>query len=117
LDFEYTIHWTPNGVPARYPSSVVTATRTGEDPSYPGTEVFVVDFSGIEGAELPELVAVVEGAARMVDKQVVWNPYSNSWRVLMRMEGLGEGGTAEARCQLLFPDGSNSEVWAYQWTR
>lgn len=117
LDFEYALHWTPEITPARYPSSIVTATRTGEDPSYPGTDVFVVDFTGVEGSELPELVSVVEGSAKLVDDQVMWNPYSNTWRAVLRLEGQGEEGTAEVRCQLLFPDGSNSEVWAYQWTR
>ncbi len=117
LDFEYVIHWTPEVTPARYPSSIVTSTRTGEDPSYPGTDVFVVDFSGVEGSATPELVSVVEGAARLVDDQVVWNPYSKTWRAVLRLEGQGENGVAEVRCQLLFPEGENSEVWAYQWTR
>ncbi|MDQ8186038.1 glucan biosynthesis protein G [Pelagicoccus sp. SDUM812002] len=117
LDYEYTIHWTPEPAPVAYPSSIVTSTRTGADPSYPGTEVFVVDFTGVEGAEPPELLAVVEGAARLVDDHVVWNPYSKTWRAVLRMEGIGDEGTTEARCQLLFSDGNNSEVWAYQWTR
>lgn len=117
LNFEYAIHWTPEVVPARYPSSIVTSTRTGADPSYPGTEVFVVDFSGTEGSEPPELVSVVDGAARLVDDQVIWNPYSKTWRVVLRLEGIDDEGTAEIRCQLLFPDSVNSEVWAYQWTR
>ncbi len=117
LDFEYAIHWTPEVVPARYPSSIVTATRTGADPSYPGTELFVIDFTGVEGEAVPEMLAVVEGAAKLVDDRVVWNPYSKTWRAVLRMKGEGESGVAEARCQLLFLDGSNSEVWAYQWTR
>lgn len=117
IDFEYAIHWTPEIAPVRYPSSVVLSTRTGADLSYPGTDVFVVDFSGVEGSEMPELLAVVEGSAHLVDERVVWNPYSKTWRAVLRLKADGESGTVETRCQLLFPDGSNSEVWAYQWTR
>lgn len=44
LDYEYTLHWNANQVPANYPEAYVLATRIGEDLSYPGTHLFVVDF-------------------------------------------------------------------------
>lgn len=117
LNYEYDLHWMPEPAPARYPASRVVSTRTGEDPSYPNTEVFVIDFSGGQERGEPELVSAVDGAASLVHEHVIWNPYSKSWRVVLRLEGLGEDGVAELRSQLLFPNGENSEIWAYQWTR
>lgn len=117
LNYEYTIHWTPEVTPARYPNSIVASTRTGTDPSYPGTEVFVIDFKGGNEAFAPELVSAIDGAAQILDARAVWNSYSNTWRAVLRLEPEGETGTAEIRCQLLFPNGESSEVWAYQWTR
>lgn len=117
VDFEYSLHWTPKAAPDNYPDSTVVTTRTGSDPSYPGSEVFVVEFSGSPETEKPELVAAVDGAASLLDEQVVWNKYSQTWRVVLRLQPHGESGVAEIRSQLLFPDGEESEVWAYQWTR
>ncbi|MBC2606782.1 glucan biosynthesis protein G [Pelagicoccus albus] len=115
MEFEYDLHWSPEPAPEAYPSATVVSTRTGTDPSYPGSEVFVIEFSGSETTESPELLTAVEGAARMIDEQVVWNPYSQTWRVVLRLEPV-EAGVTELRSQLLFPSGENSEVWAYQWT-
>lgn len=121
LDFEYTIHWTPEGAPRMYPESKVIATRVGEDLSYPGSQLFVIDFSADGAPEnRPELVAAAQGEAEIVDQQVLWNPYLEAWRVVLRVEALQpevEGGAIELRSQLLFGEGKVSEVWAYQWTR
>ncbi|EDY82223.1 Periplasmic glucan biosynthesis protein, MdoG [Verrucomicrobiia bacterium DG1235] len=117
LDFEYKLSWTPKSAPSQYPRSVALSTRTGADPSYPGTDVFVVDFSGSQETGVPELLSVVEGAAQLVDEHVLWNPYSKSWRVVLRLKPEGDAGVTEIRSQLMFPNGENSEVWAYQWTR
>lgn len=134
LYFEYNIHWASLKAPEPYVASHVVSTRKGADASYPGTEVFVIDFStpkaeapeeGEEGGEAvekpervpPELVAVADGATEIVDKRVVWNEYTKTWRVVLRLKELGEGGIAELRCQLLFGTSRSSEEWAYQWSR
>lgn len=119
VEYEYSIHWTGDAAPSSYPSARVVSTRIGEDQSYPGTYVFVVDFEGSENDGVPpEAVTAVEGPAELVDKQVVWNPYSKTWRTTLRLSAVGqEVAAAEIRCQLHFSDGSASETWAYQWTR
>ncbi|MDQ8201712.1 glucan biosynthesis protein G [Pelagicoccus sp. SDUM812003] len=117
LDYEYDIHWFGEPAPETYPQCTVRSTRVGEDQSYPGSHVFVIDFEGAgEDAGQPELVTAVDGAATLMDKQVVWNPYLETWRVILRLEQTAEEGVIELRSQLLFPIGAESEVWAYQWT-
>lgn len=136
LEYEYKIHWSPMKFPESHSDSYVVATRKGADPSYPGTEVFVIDFSAPvkaqpeEGEEevkpeqveeeqtLPEIVAVAEGGSEIMEKHVMWNKYSKTWRVVLRLKEIGpEHGVTEVRCQLLFDKAKSSEEWAYQWTR
>ena len=133
LDFEYSLHWSGAQVPQEYPDAHVVATRIGEDQSYPGTHVFVLDFvvkdgeQPGEGAQMaeaierepPEVRASVEGPSSLVDTHVAWNPHEEAWRVVLRVESPEESRTeaVELRCQLAFDDGSVSETWAYQWSR
>ncbi len=118
LEFEYTLHWSSVAAPRDYPPARVVATRIGESHSYPGTHILVVDFAGgPDGVGEPSLVAAMEGPSAIVDKQVVWNPYARTWRATLRVNSVKPTDLpVEMRCQLMFEDGSSSEIWAYQWT-
>ncbi len=119
LNYEYTMRWTSAAAPSDYPAARVASTRLGEDLSYPGTHVFVVEFGGVERREEPpEVIATVGAPSALRDSRVMWNPHSNAWRVMLRLDTVGPDDPAvELRCQLRFADESVSEVWAYQWTR
>ena len=119
LNFEYTMRWTSATAPSEYPAAQVSSTRVGEDLSYPGSHVFVVEFSGVERSDSPpEVIATVGAPSTLQDTRVMWNPYSKAWRVMIRVDTVGPDDPAvELRCQLRFADATVSEVWAYQWTR
>lgn len=136
LEYEYKIHWSPMKFPEGHADSHVVSTRKGVDPSYPGTEVFVIDFSVPKIAKpeedesgedappvekekvAPEIVVAAEGGSEVLESHVVWNKYSKTWRVVLRLKEIGpEHAVTEVRCQLLFGDEVSSEEWAYQWTR
>ena len=118
-DYEYTIHWTDAGAPAKYPRTRVAATRIGEDQSYPGTHVFVVDFKGeeAENVAVEKVIARIGAPSELLDSRVIWNPYTESWRATLRVKSVAdEAPPIEIDCQLVFDDESVSEVWNYQWT-
>lgn len=118
LDLEYVLRWTDASAPDGAPQSQVIASRLGDDLSYPGTSVFVLDFTGSEEQGEPEVVASMGGSEENLETRLQWNPYAKAWRVTLRVsEGPSEGQALELACQLLFPEGEKSETWAYQWTR
>ena len=122
VNYEYSIQWSGHGEPLGYVAETVTSTRLGEDQSYPGTHLFVVEFEAgkepADGEEPPEAVTSIGGPSVIRDTQVRWNPYSRSWRVTLRVDSVDKDDAAvELRCQLKFADESASEIWSYQWTR
>lgn len=121
VNYEYSIRWTSNPAPSGFDAEMALATRIGEDLSYPGTHVFVVDFGPSAepepGAEPPKAVAEVGKPSSLENANVVWNPYSKTWRATLRVTTVDPGSPAvELRCRLQFPDGRLSEQWSYQWT-
>lgn len=117
LEYEYVLRWTKASAPQEAPASRVLASRLGTDQSYPGTAVFVVDFSGEEGQPEPEIEASVAGSEEGFESRLQWNPHAKAWRVSLRVQEEAEGRDAiELKCQLAFPDGTKSEMWAYQWS-
>ena len=117
VGYEYAIHWTKDPAPKGYPLLHVSDTRVGKDLSYPGTTVFVIDYSGGTESLKPEIEAHVGGPGALVDSHLKWNAYSRSWRAVLRVsDPEEENGTVELKCHLKFEDGSQSEVWAYQWS-
>lgn len=117
LEFEYDLRWSDEGSSAGDGSRVVSS-RRGDDLSYPGTSVFVVEFSGEYSEEAPELESSVAGSEEGYETRVQWNPYAEAWRVTLRVDASFEEAEAvELQCRLLFSNGETSETWAYQWSR
>ena len=116
--YEYAIHWTGEGNPSDPQKMYVASTRVGEDRSYPGTNVFVLDFVGGSQDRRPTVKAEPHGGAEILETHLIWNPYASAWRVTLRVKRVDDGGDAsELECFLLFEDGRRSENWVYQWSR
>lgn len=119
MAISYRLHWTsrePAEIDTSYVMSTVMGTRQGIDQAYPGTHVFVIDFSGEEAWGQPKLnLPESFRGAELVDQSVAWNPFEGAWRVTLRVRPAEGESVSELSCQLEFSDRGGSEVWAYQW--
>ncbi len=120
--FAYTLHWEGGAADRKRSENRVVSTRIGTDAQFPGARQFVLDFDGpafdaIPADHPPEAIASCSADARIVDKQVLRNPYLGTWRVILKMLPVaGSHAPVDLRCTLQQGTNAIGETWVYQWS-
>ncbi len=119
--FSYALYWTRESNRA-LSENKVQATRIGVDPANPQRRQFAIDFIGPKLNQLPEnlvpqATASCSPNATIVENQVFRNPFSNGWRVMLKMEPKpGNKDPVDLRCTLQNGQEALSETWTYLWS-
>jgi periplasmic glucans biosynthesis protein len=117
--FAYALYWTRETDRKFSPQDKVVATRIGQfDPNADARQIFI-DFAGPKLSALsptnPPVAVVTCGTnAQIVANQVVWNPFENSWRAVLKMQPRNPG-PVDLTCTLQRSNVVLSETWSYQW--
>ena len=120
--FAYTLCWTREPALKRSPPNKVLATRVGADPRDPQRRQFAIDFGGTDLNAIPESappqpIASCSENAVIVENQVFRNPFSNTWRVMLKLEPkAGNTDPVDIRCTLKKGKEVISETWTYLWS-
>ena len=120
--FAYTLCWTREPALKRSPPNKVLATRVGADPRDPQRRQFAIDFGGTDLNAIPESappqpIASCSENAVIVENQVFRNPFSNTWRVMLKLEPkAGNTDPVDIRCALKKGKEVISETWTYLWS-
>jgi glucans biosynthesis protein len=120
--FGYTLHWEGGYADIKRSENRIVSTRIGPDAQFQGARQFIIDFAGPDLDAIPEdkppvAIANCSGGAHIADVRVVRNPFTSTWRVILKM--VPPPGSKEAidlRCSL--QQGANviGETWVYQWS-
>ncbi len=119
--FAYTLYWTRE-TDLKLSQNRVVATRVGADPRDPQRRQFALDFAGPKLSELadktpPQAIASCSSNAGIVENQVFRNPYSNSWRVMLKLEPKADNkDPVDLRCTLKKGEEVLTETWTYHWS-
>jgi periplasmic glucans biosynthesis protein len=119
--FAYTLYWTRE-TDLKLSQNRVIATRVGADPADPQRHQFAIDFAGPKLAALadanpPEAIASCSENAAIIERQVFRNPFSNSWRVMLKLAPKPDNkDPVDLRCTLKKGDEVLSETWTYFWS-
>jgi periplasmic glucans biosynthesis protein len=119
--FSYTLYWTREA-DRQLSVNKVLATRIGADPRDPQRRQFSIDFSGpklnmIPENSPPQVVASCSTNAVIVESPVFHNPFSNSWRVMLKLEPKpGNKNPVDIRCSLKNGEEVLGETWTYLWS-
>lgn len=120
--FGYTLYWTRETDMKFSPENRVIATRIGlSDENSDARQIFI-DFAGpklsaIPATNAPTAAITCSTNADIVAHQVIWNPYDNAWRVVLKMQPKpGNATPVDMRCTLERTNQVLTETWAYQWT-
>jgi glucans biosynthesis protein len=120
--FAYTLYWTRETDMKLSPANRVVATRIGLSDQNSDVRQIFVDFAGPKLSSIPSTnppVAYVTCStnAQIVANQVIWNPYENSWRTVLKMQPHTSNGVpVDLTCTLMRSNVVLSETWSYQWT-
>jgi glucans biosynthesis protein len=120
----YTLYWTRDESDIKLPANKdkAAATRLGVDPRDPQRQQFAIDFAGSKLSALPETaqlraVASCSTNAVIVDNQVHRNPFTDSWRVMLKLEPVpGNTQDVDIRCTLQKGEEVLTETWTYLWS-
>jgi glucans biosynthesis protein len=100
----------------------VVSTRVGLDPGDATRHMFAIDFAGPSLNSIPEnappqAIASCSENAAIVYNEVFHNPYSNTWRVMLKMQPKpGNNDDVDLRCSLKIGEEVVSETWTYHWS-
>jgi glucans biosynthesis protein len=100
----------------------VLSTRIGADGRNPGHRKFVIDFVGPRISTLgpytqPVAVASCSDNGIITETLVVWNPFDEAWRVVIKMEPVADNrNPVDLRCTLEHDGRKLSETWTYHWS-
>jgi glucans biosynthesis protein len=120
--FGYTLYWTRETDMKLSPDNKVVATRIGLSDQNSSARQILIDFAGpklsaIPATNAPTAALTCSTNAQIVAHQVIWNPYDNAWRVVLKMQpNPGNSAPVDLRCTLERTNQALSETWAYQWT-
>jgi len=124
--FGYTMFWTRDAqmnMSTDVSSNCVVATRVGLDSRFADTRQFVLDFAGPKLSALPTngpppaAIANCSTNAAIVDNFVQYNPFLNTWRLVLKMQPKpGNTEPVDMRCTLQKGTNILSETWTYQWS-
>jgi glucans biosynthesis protein len=123
FEFEYTLYWglSEADMKLTFNKDRVLATRIGVDPRDSKRRQFAIDFGGPKLKALaenspPQAIASCTDNAVIVENQVFRNPFSDSWRVMLKLEPkAGSTGAVDIRCTLHRGEEVLSETWTYHW--
>ncbi len=120
--FSYTINWTRETDMHFSPANKVVATRVGLCAPDSNARQIFIDFAGpqldaLSPTNPPAAIASCSPNADIVAKQVVWNPFQKTWRVVLKMQPKDGKDPVDLRCTLQRGTQVISETWIYQWTR
>jgi glucans biosynthesis protein len=119
--FAYTLCWTRE-TDMKLSVNKVLATRVGIDPTAANRRVFSIDFGGPKLNDIPEsappqAVASCSSNAVIVYNEVFRNPFSNTWRVILKLEPKTDNhDTVDLRCTLKKGEDVLTETWTYLWS-
>jgi glucans biosynthesis protein len=118
--FGYTLRWM--GGADKLSENKVVSTRVGLDAIGGSGRQIVIDFDGpaldvIPENDPPQAIANCSTNAAIYFNQVLRNPDSGTWRVILKMQPKS-GGTdpVDLRCTLHKGTNIVSETWTYQWS-
>jgi glucans biosynthesis protein len=120
--FGYTLYWSSSESDLKLSENKVLATRVGADPRDPQRRQFALDFAGPKLKAIPEssppvAVANCTTNASIVENQVFYNPFNDSWRVMLKLEPApGNQDPVDIRCTLMKGEEPLSETWTYHWS-
>jgi glucans biosynthesis protein len=120
--FAYTLYWTRETDRKFSPEEKVVATRIGLTDQNAATRQIFIDFAGpklsaIASTNPPVAVVTCGTNAQILAHQVVWNPFENSWRAVLKMQPhSGNSTPVDLTCTLQRSNVVLSETWNYQWT-
>jgi glucans biosynthesis protein len=126
LSLAYQMTWHYGSDRSRPPAGRVLSTRVGknkmENAKFPDARIFVVDFAGGQMDSLSEeksvegVVSVGRGA-RVVEQQLLKNPFTGGWRlavhVLLDEKGANRSDPVELRAFLKHEEDVLTETWSY----
>jgi len=124
LHFEYRLYWglSEADMKLTFNKDRVVATRIGVDPRDPKRRQFAIDFAGPKLKALPDnspprAISSCSPNAVVVENQVFRNPFSDSWRVMLKIEPKPDHqGAVDLRCTLQKGEEVLSETWTYHWS-
>jgi glucans biosynthesis protein len=118
--FAYTLSWTRET--DKLSEDKVIATRLGVDPRDPKRQQFAIDFAGPKISPIPEntppqAISSCSENAMIVENQIFRNPFSDSWRVMLKLEPKPDNKTpVDIRCTLQKGEEVLGETWTYHWS-
>lgn len=118
--FGYTLYWTRETDMKFSPDDKVVATRVGISKGSDAREI-MIDFAGpnldkIAPTNPPVAIVNCSDNAHIVANQVVWNPFRQTWRAVLKMQPPTNNTSVDLRCTLEQNKKPISETWVYQWT-
>jgi glucans biosynthesis protein len=120
--YGYTLHWEGGYADLKRSENRVISTRIGTDAQFQGARQFIVDFAGPKFNVIPEdkppvAIANCSDGAHIADTRVVWNPFNNSWRTIIKMmPPANTNELVDLRCSLQQGTNIVGETWVYQWS-
>jgi glucans biosynthesis protein len=120
--FGYTLYWEGGDADFKRSENRVVSTRIGPDAQFQGARQFVIDFAGPKFDAIPEdqpptAIANCSGGAHIADTLVVHNPFTSTWRVIVKMVPPADTNAAvDLRCSLQQSNSVVGETWVYQWS-
>lgn len=121
LRFGYDLLWTKEKELALSENQVVTTMIGAESRESKKRQVHI-DFRGpkLEAIPVetpPQAIVSCSANAKIVETQVVRNPFAVGWRVILKFEPAGENKEpVDLRCTLKQNDAAVSETWCYLWS-
>ena len=118
----YTLNWTRETDMKFSPDNKVVATRIGLSDQNSDARQILIDFAGpklsaISPTNPPTAYITCSTNAQIVANQVVWNPFENSWRAVLKMQPhSGNSTPVDLTCTLERNNVGLTETWSYQWT-
>jgi glucans biosynthesis protein len=121
--FGYSMMWTRE-TEHEQPISAnrVISTRIGVDSRNAALRQFAIDFAGPKFDTIPEnappkSIASCSENAVIAFNQVYRNPYTHSWRVILKMEPKADNkDPVDIRCTLQKGEEVLGETWTYHWS-
>lgn len=120
--FSYTLKWgmSEPDMKLTFDKDKVISTRVGVDARDPKIRQFAIDFAGpkllpFTPENPPQPITSCSPNAGITDSQVFQNPYSHSWRVVLKLEPHNQD-PVDIRCTLQKGEEVLTETWTYHWS-
>jgi glucans biosynthesis protein len=120
--FSYTMLWGTNesDMKLMFDKDRVVSTRIGVDPRDAKIREFAIDFAGpklkqFTEANKPQAITSCSANAGIPYSEVFYNPYSKSWRVVLKLEPHNQD-PVDIRCTLQKGEEVLTETWTYHWS-